>query len=465
MKHLLLSICLFATFFSFGQKASDKSKLASADAYRKDAFNEVYHGDVHKGMDLYHKAISIYESIHNQEDKLCDIYYNLSMVYLQSFDTVALGGAIEKMKLLTQQDLSPFISHSFYAVQTAYYASLLELKPFDGAYLDSGIKYASLSIELGEKHSDSMDRTVVRSWDYYNLAVLYDKYSKPHPFDKINELLDKALAVRNLHDTDVSIEVEISVNDLRAWGYYYKKKYAQAEALSKKNIRLIESMPNRANTLLVELYETYLFLEKIYEENGQLDSALKYQKYLLETSEKRFNLDRTELINNLQIKHEVKTKDLQIELLTNKAEVARKQAWILGLLLAMVAIIFMLWRLKRKHSEQKRYETVLESELDRDETDIIHKIILCKLQNTLSESRLSLEVKQKYINNLETLDVEKLNVYLSETKVKLSSMDVKYICCFYIGMETKDIANVFHIEPASVNTVRYRLRKKVGKVV
>ena len=39
-------------------------------------------------------------------------------------------------------------------------------------------------------------------------------------------------------------------------------------------------------------------------------------------------------------------------------------------------------------------------------------------------------------------------------------MDIKYILCFYLDFEARDIATIFSVEPASVYTVRYRLRKK-----
>ena len=39
-------------------------------------------------------------------------------------------------------------------------------------------------------------------------------------------------------------------------------------------------------------------------------------------------------------------------------------------------------------------------------------------------------------------------------------MDKRYILCFAAGMSVEDVADLFHIEPASVYTVRYRLRKK-----
>ena len=41
-------------------------------------------------------------------------------------------------------------------------------------------------------------------------------------------------------------------------------------------------------------------------------------------------------------------------------------------------------------------------------------------------------------------------------------MDKRYILCFAAGMTVEQIADFMCLEPASVYTVRYRLRKKFG---
>jgi hypothetical protein len=43
---------------------------------------------------------------------------------------------------------------------------------------------------------------------------------------------------------------------------------------------------------------------------------------------------------------------------------------------------------------------------------------------------------------------------------KITVMDKRYILCFAAGMTVEDIADFMSLEPASVYTVRYRLKKK-----
>ena len=49
---------------------------------------------------------------------------------------------------------------------------------------------------------------------------------------------------------------------------------------------------------------------------------------------------------------------------------------------------------------------------------------------------------------------------LLEHGKKITTMDKRYILCFAAGMTVEEIADFMSLEPASVYTVRYRLRKK-----
>ena len=49
------------------------------------------------------------------------------------------------------------------------------------------------------------------------------------------------------------------------------------------------------------------------------------------------------------------------------------------------------------------------------------------------------------------------------SKTKITGMDMKYLICFAADIDAKDISLLFNIEPASVHTVRYRIRKKFAK--
>ena len=69
------------------------------------------------------------------------------------------------------------------------------------------------------------------------------------------------------------------------------------------------------------------------------------------------------------------------------------------------------------------------------------------------------EYVESAVTHLRNLDLNHIQSLLSHAK-KLTTMDKRYILCFAAGMTVENIADLMSLEPASVYTVRYRLRKK-----
>lgn len=53
-----------------------------------------------------------------------------------------------------------------------------------------------------------------------------------------------------------------------------------------------------------------------------------------------------------------------------------------------------------------------------------------------------------------------LDTLLSSATKPLSAMEKKYLCLFAEGKTTKEIAKAMNVEPSSVYTMKYRIRKK-----
>jgi hypothetical protein len=134
--------------------------------------------------------------------------------------------------------------------------------------------------------------------------------------------------------------------------------------------------------------------------------------------------------------------------------------------------------LKRKNVEQKLYETALLAELHQNEFENLknsnrqadkQQVGEYRVQNTIesishliADSLIESDNKKQYLDRLSKLD-PKLLVGAMHASPLLTTMDIKYIICFAADLDTKDISLIFNVEPASVNTVRYRIRKKCAK--
>ena len=83
-----------------------------------------------------------------------------------------------------------------------------------------------------------------------------------------------------------------------------------------------------------------------------------------------------------------------------------------------------------------------------------------KLMEFISQSVLDKTKIKSYLQQLSELNVEMLEQTMLTTDEKISGMDMKYILCFAIDMDVKDMSLLFNVEPASIRTVRYRIKKK-----
>ncbi len=90
------------------------------------------------------------------------------------------------------------------------------------------------------------------------------------------------------------------------------------------------------------------------------------------------------------------------------------------------------------------------------------QIMIQNLIERISGSLIKKDKKDRYIRQLLNLDFEILEQGCLTADEKISNLDIKYIICFSVEMDIKDVSLLFNIEPSSVRTARYRIRKKIG---
>ncbi len=88
---------------------------------------------------------------------------------------------------------------------------------------------------------------------------------------------------------------------------------------------------------------------------------------------------------------------------------------------------------------------------------------VAKIARLVASSTIDAGAKDTYIESLSHLDGALLENAYRNSEARLTPLDMKYIICFNAGMGVDDIATLFNIEHASVNTVRYRIRKKFAQ--
>ena len=376
-----------------------------------------------------------------------------------------------RTKERTEVEGRSLVRFNYYSVASAYYAQL-----------DSGdlaIRYGEQSIQALEQLPDPEQWRIIPPWNYYNQALYYDFYTDPRQTDSIEAYLLRAeQAAVLLRDPNDRQEVNISIQDMWAWLRYYRGQYRAAEQTMQEVLAMIDSVAEfHPNTVVTERGEAYTFMVMLCTEQERYREALDWQERLIENNAFRYDIDKTASLQEIETRYEVEKKTLEMERLQERNLAFRRLLYLLlSLLLCAILLIIVLY-LRKKNTEARLYEAALEADNMRSAMDAALtaapsengekkedgmtalQLLADNLIKQLQQLPATCAYKMHSIARLQTLDIENI-AHLCAQGNRLTNMDKRYILCFAAGMSVEDVADLFHIEPASVYTVRYRLRKK-----
>ena len=409
---------------------------------------------------------------------LCLYERAIEYMNIGAFDQMEV--LMRQMEALTQMPnqqagAEALVLFNYYSVASAYYAQL-----------DSGdlaIRYGEQSIRAMEQLPNPEQWRIIPPWNYYNQALYYDFYTSPRQTDSIEAYLMRAEHAATLlsHPEDRQ-EVSISIQDMWAWLHYYRKQYRAAEQTMREVLTMIDSVAEyHPNTVVTERGEAYAFMVMLCTDQGRYREALYWQERLIENNAVRYDIDKTASLQEIETRYEVEKKTLEMERLQESNLAFRRLLYLLlSLLLCAILLIVVLY-LRKKNTEAKLYEAALEADnirstmdaalasasLEKGEWNRENKpdsitamqLLADNLIKQLQQLPASCAYKVHSIDRLQQLDLEHI-LQLCAQGSRLTNMDKRYILCFAAEMSVEDVANLFHIEPASVYTVRYRLRKK-----
>lgn len=460
---------------------TDGEPQVRAAIYANAGDAQISHGSIERGHELFFKAISIYEEMGGCDMEISNCLYQLAVGYLQILDYAGLEYVMGQIQeLCAKPGVDPNCLYDLYSVKTALYAVMHDKDPGNKSLSDSTLLYSHKAIDIIEGHPGKLRARVVPSWNYYNHArSLFRAPDVAERYDSVAAYLDKALKAVPQEES-VSREVRISVYLLQGEMLYRQGLYARAEECADKARELL-GMDAASNSLVVEWEHLWRLYADVCEATGRYRNAVGYRKQAEEVMAKRFDGEKAEALKRLEVKYEVEKKEAAIASLQEQGRAARRIAWLLGIvavvLAAIIALVVVVAQMRRRNVEQQLYEAALlaelrQEELDRTRTamelrqaksnDGIFASAIGKVLSIISASAIDGKQKEEYTAQLRQLDAARLDADFSEISRQMTQMDLKYAICFYIGMEVRDIASVFNMEPASVYTVRYRMRKKFG---
>ena len=91
---------------------------------------------------------------------------------------------------------------------------------------------------------------------------------------------------------------------------------------------------------------------------------------------------------------------------------------------------------------------------------LIIQNLLTQLEGQIRTSALSQELKGRTLVAVREVDIELILNLCERASTPLTKGNLLYVICFLAAIDTQVIASIFHVEPATVYTVRYRLRSR-----
>ena len=465
--------------FAFAAQSADSLAFQRALAQRDYGIDAFKQGESAAAQDSLIAAYDTFMRLRRYDyASLCLYERAIEYMNIGAFDQMEV--LMRQLEALTQMPnqqagAAELILFNYYSVASAYYAQL------DSSAL--AIRYGELSIQAMEELPNPEQWRIIPPWNYYNQALYYDFYSSPRQTDSIEVYLRRAEhAATLLSRPEDRQEVSISIQDMWAWLHYYRKQYGAAEQTMREVLARIDSVAEYyPNTVVTERGEAYAFMVMLCTEQGRYREALDWQERLIENNAVRYDIDKTASLQEIETRYEVEKQALEMERLQERNLAFRRLLYLLLSLLFCAILLIVVLYLRKKNTEEKLYEAALEADNMRSAMDVALattspekgesgredkqdgmralQLLADNLIKQLQQMPVSCAYKSQSISHLQALNWENL-AQLCTRGSRLTNMDKRYILCFAAGMSVEDVADLFHIEPASVYTVRYRLRKK-----
>lgn len=284
-------------------------------------------------------------------------------------------------------------------------------------------------------------------------------------------------------------------------------------AQEENNFLQAENYLNKAyNSLLTEkpvyLHSMILICENLatlYDKTKQHEKAFRFQKMTTDYTMQLFNEQQATASKKLQAQYQFEKKEQEI-LVQRKQKLLYAGLGIIGLLSAFFMFRSYHFRLrysvereKQLATEKNEAELQVKFEKEAQSRLKIEQELLTlqqqKLQDEVMANQLHIQHKNEVLQQLKVKleddkslninqiireenlldnDFEKARFQIQEihpnffktlnenSKQKLTSLDLKYCAYFYLGLDTKQIANLLNVEPKSVRMTKYRLKQKFG---
>jgi len=395
--------------------------------------------------------------------------------------------------------------------------------------------YIALSVAADYNYATTKSEVLRDSIIYYlnNVQNLYRQYptyvaKKTYAISCINsadyylryfsdtDQNAKANAIRYAGMANEVMKGAINGEEVRASSLGILSEYAKRD----ENFVMAEGYLQEAYSVLISKKVPYYYtlinvvtaLSNFYEQRGNYEKALEFQKKATAYNSKYFDEKRTLNAQKLEVQYEAEKKNNEVKLLKQREQYAQQQKYLyIGIAIASIlGLIFMfrsyhfrlrysLQREKQLHLEKQDAELQMKLEKEEQARLKAEQLLLenqqQQLQKEVMANQLQLEhkkemlfqIKEKLSDNhqlninkiwneellldndfedakfqIQQVHPEFFSLLNQRAQQKLTALDLKLCAYLHLKMDTKKIAQLMHIEAKSVRMSRYRIKQKLG---
>jgi len=513
---LLVNIKTSTGQLSSAKRTSDSTSVLAKKANDPVAMAYAYYAQVlvYKILDDAQNVVKFCGLALKQLEKKPDpyiaskIYYRLYAVYSgwnnEAKANLYASKATENVLLTTDYN---HLSNCYTALSVAHEYNYHTSK--NKAELDSVLFYLKKSEMLYHQYPGHVANQTY-AIACIDIASFYLRYFAPTDLQAKSQAMRYAnTAISVLKGVDNS--QEILASGLGILSEYAKRDadYGQQEAYLLQAYEVIKTgKPIYYYTML----NVVQALADFYEKKGELKKAIDFQKEITAYTLKNFNEKQALNAQKLEIQYETEKKNNEMNLLREREQSHKRQNYLYGCV-AVISFFGLLFMFRSYHFKL-RYSLQLEKQLDLEKQDSALKVKLeqeeqarLKAEQLLLETQqlqlkkeamanvlqlehknqMLLQIKEK-LNDGNPVNMQKLwkeemvldsdfedakmqiqqvhpdffSLINHKAGKKLSALDLKLCAYIYLKMDTRQIAQMMHIEAKSVRMSKYRIKQKLG---
>jgi len=485
-------------------------KINQKEGFKREEANSLYHigltelylGNYREATDnilsslTYWEQVNYVPNIWNCNELLGNIYiklniFNKALYYHRRALQVRLD-AIAKYTPKGQSakpESMLGLAYSFNNIAEVY----LNLHQYDSSYF-----YATKALKIKEaKNSVASRNDIANSW--LNMGNIYKKFGKP---DSALLMLNKAAETyKTLQNGSSYAEALYGIGNI----FIDKQNYNKAKEMFAYGLQKSNEVSDKNN-----IKTGYKLLSDLYSVTRDYKKSLQYFLLYSDIKDSIFNKERSNAIEELQIRYDVDNKQHKIE--SQELVIGQKKRQIVYIIICAILFaifatvaIFLIMKNKRQKETLLRKEADIlrldlvrkdqESEILRKDLELKNRELVCNVSNIYTKNMVISKVAKtlsQNMNSFKLTNVDLIRDIIGELKQNMDetswkefeyrfskvhesfyeTLDEKYpqltqverkICAMLkLNMSSKEIAAITLTQSESIDTTRSRIRKKLG---